>query len=617
MLATARRIVDARTELPVRIGVHRGAVFAGDVGPPYRRTYTVMGDTVNLAARLMGAAAAGPDRDHRRRARPIAHLRRGGAATDAGEGQAQAGARVQRGRRPARAGRGRLGRREPAAVRGPGRRDADARPHARGGARRGGDGGGDRGPAGHRQVAPGRRARGPGPRLPFAGGHLRAVRVEHAVLRAVVAAPPRARGRRGHAGGRGGVAPHGSRARPTRRTSRRGSRSSACRSTSRSPRRRRPPPSRHAFAASAPRRPPRRSSTRTSPQPTILVFEDTQWIDEASRELVELLVAKTEGVPWVIACTRVGDAPPIGDAASRSTSSPSARRRAPTRCVRATEDAPLLPHQLDALTARAEGNPLFLTELLRVVREAPVDGGDQAPLPDSIDALVTAQIDRLAPTRRRLLRYAAVLGRSFSLRDLEALLSGELAVPDQRTWAELADFVELEGAARARFRHALIRDTAYEELSYRRRRELHGRAARMLEQTPSTTRSRPRPSCSRSTSSPRSRIPTRGGTRASPADGPSRSTPTSTPPTLFERALAAARRLPELPPDGDGRRVGAARRRPRAQRGVRRRRRRVPLRAVGWYEATRCTRPGSSSRRRGSPSARAGTRRRCGGSARG
>ncbi|MGZ8734906.1 MAG: adenylate/guanylate cyclase domain-containing protein, partial [Acidimicrobiia bacterium] len=59
MLAAALRIVDAGTELPVRIGVHRGAVFAGDVGPPYRRTYTVMGDTVNLAARLMGAAKPG------------------------------------------------------------------------------------------------------------------------------------------------------------------------------------------------------------------------------------------------------------------------------------------------------------------------------------------------------------------------------------------------------------------------------------------------------------------------------------------------------------------------------------------------------------------------------
>ena len=45
--------------MPVRIGVNRGHVFAGDIGPAYRRTYTVMGDTVNLAARVMAKAEPG------------------------------------------------------------------------------------------------------------------------------------------------------------------------------------------------------------------------------------------------------------------------------------------------------------------------------------------------------------------------------------------------------------------------------------------------------------------------------------------------------------------------------------------------------------------------------
>ena len=59
MLHTVRRIVEAERRLPVRAGVNRGHVFAGEIGPSYRRTYTVMGDTVNLAARLMAAAAPG------------------------------------------------------------------------------------------------------------------------------------------------------------------------------------------------------------------------------------------------------------------------------------------------------------------------------------------------------------------------------------------------------------------------------------------------------------------------------------------------------------------------------------------------------------------------------
>ena len=59
MLRAASKIVAPAFALPVRIGVNRGHVFAGDIGTEFRRTFTVMGDTVNLAARLMAAAEPG------------------------------------------------------------------------------------------------------------------------------------------------------------------------------------------------------------------------------------------------------------------------------------------------------------------------------------------------------------------------------------------------------------------------------------------------------------------------------------------------------------------------------------------------------------------------------
>ena len=59
MLLALRKIVESDLPIPLRIGVHRGAVFAGDIGPAYRRTYTVMGDAVNLTARLMAKAEPG------------------------------------------------------------------------------------------------------------------------------------------------------------------------------------------------------------------------------------------------------------------------------------------------------------------------------------------------------------------------------------------------------------------------------------------------------------------------------------------------------------------------------------------------------------------------------
>ena len=59
MLLTLREVMDAGGRLAIRIGVNRGAVFVGEIGPPYRRTFTVMGDAVNLAARLMAKAGPG------------------------------------------------------------------------------------------------------------------------------------------------------------------------------------------------------------------------------------------------------------------------------------------------------------------------------------------------------------------------------------------------------------------------------------------------------------------------------------------------------------------------------------------------------------------------------
>ena len=56
MLLAVREIMDADNPLPIRIGVNQGSVFVGEVGPHYRRTFTVMGDAVNLAARLMAKA---------------------------------------------------------------------------------------------------------------------------------------------------------------------------------------------------------------------------------------------------------------------------------------------------------------------------------------------------------------------------------------------------------------------------------------------------------------------------------------------------------------------------------------------------------------------------------
>ena len=88
------------------------------------------------------------------------------------------------------------------------------------------------------------------------------------------------------------------------------------------------------------------------------------------------------------------------------------------------------------------------------------------------------QVDRLAPEDRRTLRCAAVVGASFETELLEAATGIGF---DAELGLRLADFVVDEGGGRIRFRHALVRDAAYEGLPYRRRRELHARVGEAIE----------------------------------------------------------------------------------------------------------------------------------------
>jgi class 3 adenylate cyclase/tetratricopeptide (TPR) repeat protein len=209
--------------------------------------------------------------------------------------------------------------------------------------------------------------------------------------------------------------------------------------------------------------------------PALVILEDTHWMDEASASLLRRVIGSPAAARWVVWATRRPSPGGLTLPEHRRLRTAALRplaRGAAAELIRATSGgAPLLPHVAAQLLTRGSGNPLFLRELV-----ASADSGENA-LPETVESAVAAHIDRLPPVHRTTLRRLAVLGPSFDERLAAAVLDHPA---DAGTWRRLEEFVERTGET-ITFRHALIRDTAYEGLSFRLRRELHGRAAESIE----------------------------------------------------------------------------------------------------------------------------------------
>jgi class 3 adenylate cyclase/tetratricopeptide (TPR) repeat protein len=214
--------------------------------------------------------------------------------------------------------------------------------------------------------------------------------------------------------------------------------------------------------------------------PTLVVVEDAHDMDAASAGLVHHLARDLTERPWLLLVTMREH--PFSfvatlDEGATTVLSPLGPDAAQELVRSALADRPLPPRAMERLAARSGGNPMFLEALVRYARRA--DATDV--LPESVEALVTSKIDRLPPVARRVLRYAAVLGTVVDEETLGMLLGGSAG--GDVLVDSLGYFLVRGQSGRLRFRNALLRDVAYEGLPYRRRRQLHDQVGRALERT--------------------------------------------------------------------------------------------------------------------------------------
>lgn len=212
-------------------------------------------------------------------------------------------------------------------------------------------------------------------------------------------------------------------------------------------------------------------------RPQLVIVEDLHWADAALLlTLAQLAAALGEQAGLILLSTRI-DGDPI-DLAWRGRARDALLATIELRPLPGP-DAIMLARQLSAeseeymrrCVERAEGNPLFLEQLLR---SRATD--QEKHLPPSVHGVVLARLDRLGPGDKRAIEGAAILGQRCRLADLRSLLGDGAYEP-----AELArrHLVRPDGAELA-FAHALIRDGVYASLTHDRRAQLHRAAAALF-----------------------------------------------------------------------------------------------------------------------------------------
>jgi class 3 adenylate cyclase/tetratricopeptide (TPR) repeat protein len=231
----------------------------------------------------------------------------------------------------------------------------------------------------------------------------------------------------------------------------------------------------------------RQMSLRGSRQrPLLLEVEDLHWIDQTSEAYLLSLVERLVGAPILLLGTyRPGYRPPWGE---KSYAMQVALRPLGPRdglvVVRSIAPREGLSDQLaQVIVAKAEGNPLFLEELTRAVVEQGALHADAA-VPDTIQGVLMARIDRLPDAAKRLLQTASVLGRAFSLRLLGTTWEGPGAVEALLGELRRLEFVYEDTGAEEPvyvFKHVLTQEVAYGSLLHARRRGLHARIVEAIE----------------------------------------------------------------------------------------------------------------------------------------
>ena len=233
--------------------------------------------------------------------------------------------------------------------------------------------------------------------------------------------------------------------------------------------------------------------------PAVVVIEDLHWIDEVSRELIELAVERMRHGPLMLIISHRPEYMPLWRAQVAFT---------PLDLHRLGDDDTIaiiraiaggaLPAEVERLiNLRTEGNPFFAEEITRVlVDDGVITRGPEGvtvtrppaeiPIPHTVQEVLEARLDRLGAQAKRVAQVAAVLGRQFHRQQLAQLLAPEgIASDPHLAELERRGIIHRKNVLSGdeyRFGESLTQEVAYEGLLLKERRQLHERVGQMLEE---------------------------------------------------------------------------------------------------------------------------------------
>ncbi|MDX6436288.1 MAG: hypothetical protein QOK34_1122, partial [Gaiellaceae bacterium] len=226
-------------------------------------------------------------------------------------------------------------------------------------------------------------------------------------------------------------------------------------------------------------------------RPLVLVFEDLHWADDELLDFIDHLIEWATGVPILIVCTsrpELFERRPAwgGGQLNATTMSLAPLSEADTsRLLGSLIDRPLLTVEREKdLLARAGGNPLYAEQYAHMVLEGP--GSTDLPVPETVQGIIAARLDRLPQEEKALLQDAAVLGKVFWL---GGILEGRerrgaeaaLHALDRKGFVQRVRSSSVADELEYAFLHLLVRDVAYGQIPRADRAAKHRGAGQWIE----------------------------------------------------------------------------------------------------------------------------------------